>query len=347
MTGSAAPVEHPGWEHFPHDADVGVRGFGKTAAEAFEQAARALTAVITHAEIEPRVRVEVCCEAPDIELLFVEWLNAVIYEMAVVRCCSGALPWGSRMSIQRNDVGRAGRCRAACPGLRGERCDLHGAEGNRGQERTLVRGMRRGRVAEREHGSRSLHARRCHHVACRAARENAGPGDHLCRRRPHPRHGRQGLRAGNQRRDPAWDRPGVLCHAGRPLGLRLPDRRSSGLRSGPGWRRVGRRRRFRYLVRRANDADGALGRGHPLRPEGARRLLFDQIPAGLGSKGAITSMPSTWMRCSPAEPAGRSSAAGERCEIWRGSRNRARCPAPSRRTFPSVPRSGSAAKWER
>lgn len=72
-----------GWEHFPHDADVGVRGFGATAAEAFEQAACALTAVVTHAEVKPKIPVEVRCEAPDLELLFVEWLNAVIYEMAV------------------------------------------------------------------------------------------------------------------------------------------------------------------------------------------------------------------------------------------------------------------------
>jgi SHS2 domain-containing protein len=71
------------WENFPHDADVGVRGFGRTAAEAFEQAAQALTAVVTHAGIEPRIAVEVTCEAPDLELLFVEWLNAIIYEMAV------------------------------------------------------------------------------------------------------------------------------------------------------------------------------------------------------------------------------------------------------------------------
>lgn len=73
------------WEHFPHDADVGIRGFGATPAEAFEQAARALTAVVTHAEVAPKFRVEVNCEAPDRELLFVEWLNAIIYEMAVRR----------------------------------------------------------------------------------------------------------------------------------------------------------------------------------------------------------------------------------------------------------------------
>ena len=72
-----------GWELFSHDADVGVRGFGATVAEAFEGAALALTAVITDARIEPNTRVDVACEAPDIELLLVEWLNAVIYEMAV------------------------------------------------------------------------------------------------------------------------------------------------------------------------------------------------------------------------------------------------------------------------
>lgn len=71
------------WEHFPHDADVGVRGFGETPARAFEQAAQALTAVVTQVEIEPKTPVTVACEAPDLELLFVEWLNAIIYEMAV------------------------------------------------------------------------------------------------------------------------------------------------------------------------------------------------------------------------------------------------------------------------
>jgi SHS2 domain-containing protein len=71
------------WEHFPHDADVGVRGFGATPAEAFEQAALAMMAVVTDAEVKPLQCVEVACEAPDLELLFVEWLNAIIFEMAV------------------------------------------------------------------------------------------------------------------------------------------------------------------------------------------------------------------------------------------------------------------------
>lgn len=69
-------------ERFPHDADVGVRGFGATIETAFEQAALALTAVVTEAPIAERQSLEVSCEAPDSELLFVAWLNAVIYEMA-------------------------------------------------------------------------------------------------------------------------------------------------------------------------------------------------------------------------------------------------------------------------
>jgi SHS2 domain-containing protein len=74
------------WEHFEHGADIGVRGYGASIAEAFEQAALALTAVITElASVQPLERVEVRCEAPDDELLFAEWLNALVYEMATRR----------------------------------------------------------------------------------------------------------------------------------------------------------------------------------------------------------------------------------------------------------------------
>jgi len=73
----------PCWEHFEHDADVGVRGVGRTPEEAFEQAALALTAVITDpARVAARERVTVRCEAPDLELLLADWLNALVYEMA-------------------------------------------------------------------------------------------------------------------------------------------------------------------------------------------------------------------------------------------------------------------------
>lgn len=76
-------VATPYWEHFPHEADMGVRGVGTTPAQAFEQAALAMTAVITDPEkVAAREPVTIACQAPDSELLFVDWLNAIVYEMA-------------------------------------------------------------------------------------------------------------------------------------------------------------------------------------------------------------------------------------------------------------------------
>jgi SHS2 domain-containing protein len=73
------------WEHFPHDADVGIRGIGPTPEAAFEQAAVALKEVVTEADVLPVSKVDVTCKSPDLEMLFVDWLNAIIYEMAVRR----------------------------------------------------------------------------------------------------------------------------------------------------------------------------------------------------------------------------------------------------------------------
>jgi len=89
MTATQTGGTQARWEHFAHDADIGVRGRGATMAQAFEQAALALTAVVTDSEVKPETAVEVSCDAPDDELLFVEWLNAVIYEMAVRRMLFG------------------------------------------------------------------------------------------------------------------------------------------------------------------------------------------------------------------------------------------------------------------
>lgn len=62
---------------------MGIRGIGGTREEAFVQAALALTAVITDpADVHPHEPVTVDCSAPDDEMLLVDWLNALIYEMA-------------------------------------------------------------------------------------------------------------------------------------------------------------------------------------------------------------------------------------------------------------------------
>lgn len=79
-------VAAPRWEHFPHVADIGVRGIGRSKAEAFVQAAVALTAVVTDPrQVRRETRVELSAEGADDELLLLGWLDAIIYAMATRR----------------------------------------------------------------------------------------------------------------------------------------------------------------------------------------------------------------------------------------------------------------------
>ena len=104
-----------GWQHFPHEADLGVCGWAPTLAAAFEQAGLALTAAVSNAEVRPQTKVEIACSAPDHELLFVEWLNAIIYEMAVRKMIFGrykvhiedggltGILWGEPIDVTRHE----------------------------------------------------------------------------------------------------------------------------------------------------------------------------------------------------------------------------------------------------
>lgn len=79
------------WEHFSHDADIGVRGYGATPGEACEQAARAMmAAIVDPAVVRLAQAIDVDVEAPRLDLLLVDWLNALIYEMAERRMLFGA-----------------------------------------------------------------------------------------------------------------------------------------------------------------------------------------------------------------------------------------------------------------
>ena len=74
----------PHWEHFEHKADIGVRGYGNDPAEAFEQAALAMSAIITDLSlIKPSEGIDIACEEADQELLLADWLNAVVYQMSI------------------------------------------------------------------------------------------------------------------------------------------------------------------------------------------------------------------------------------------------------------------------
>ena len=70
------------WEHFSHEADMGVRGIGASVAQAFEQAALAMTAIIVDpATVKALEQVPIQCECADRELLLADWLNALVFEM--------------------------------------------------------------------------------------------------------------------------------------------------------------------------------------------------------------------------------------------------------------------------
>ena len=106
------------WEHFAHGADIGVRGRGATREQAFEMCARALTAVVSDpAGVGEGVRVELAAQAAHDDLLLLEFLNALVYEMAVrhwlcARCevaIAGApggrltaVAWGERVDVARH-----------------------------------------------------------------------------------------------------------------------------------------------------------------------------------------------------------------------------------------------------
>jgi tRNA nucleotidyltransferase (CCA-adding enzyme) len=75
----------------------------------------ALTAVIAELHtVVPTEAVEVTCEAPDDELLFVDWLNALVFEMATRRMLFGrfevhisgqhlhATMWGEAIDLARH-----------------------------------------------------------------------------------------------------------------------------------------------------------------------------------------------------------------------------------------------------
>ena len=71
------------WEHFEHKADIGVRGFGNTLAEAFEQAAVAMTTVVADISlVQATTSISIACSDDDNDALLYDWLNALIYEMA-------------------------------------------------------------------------------------------------------------------------------------------------------------------------------------------------------------------------------------------------------------------------
>ena len=103
------------WEHFAHQADIGIKASADSLSSAFEDAALALTAIVTEPKnVDAAESVKIECSAENDELLLVNWLNAVIYEMAVRKMLFGrfevaienlklsATMWGEKISQQKH-----------------------------------------------------------------------------------------------------------------------------------------------------------------------------------------------------------------------------------------------------
>ncbi len=69
-----------GWEHFEVEADVGVRGWGPSRAEAFAQATLGVFALlVTPDQVQAREDREVRAQADGPEALLVAWIDECLY----------------------------------------------------------------------------------------------------------------------------------------------------------------------------------------------------------------------------------------------------------------------------
>ena len=68
------------YELVDHTADVGIKAYGKTLSEAFENAAKGMFDIITDSsEIENIGQYNIELKAPDLEQLLVDWLSELLF----------------------------------------------------------------------------------------------------------------------------------------------------------------------------------------------------------------------------------------------------------------------------
>ena len=69
------------FEHRDHQADVVLRAWGSTLVEAFGSGAQGLLELMVNtSSIEPSQSVQIACEADDVAILFVTFLNEILFE---------------------------------------------------------------------------------------------------------------------------------------------------------------------------------------------------------------------------------------------------------------------------
>jgi SHS2 domain-containing protein len=74
-------MNNRGHETIDHAADMGIRGWGRTPAEAFEEAAAAMIGImIDGTGLVPSKRIDIAREGADLVELLLEFLNAILVE---------------------------------------------------------------------------------------------------------------------------------------------------------------------------------------------------------------------------------------------------------------------------
>jgi protein archease len=104
------------FETFEHEADIGIRGFGGSMQEAFENAAVALYSVMVNIDaVNPLEERTVTVSAQDRELLLVEWLNALLaisdiermvfskFEVEMEGTTLAGVAWGETLDWDRHE----------------------------------------------------------------------------------------------------------------------------------------------------------------------------------------------------------------------------------------------------
>ena len=105
------------YETFEHEADIGIRGFGNSLEQAFENAAVALYSVMVNVgKIVPAEKKVIAVSATDRELLLVEWLNALLalsdierlvfskFEVKIKDASLTGIAWGERLDRVRHEA---------------------------------------------------------------------------------------------------------------------------------------------------------------------------------------------------------------------------------------------------
>jgi SHS2 domain-containing protein len=68
------------YEIIEHTADIGIKAYGKTLSEAFENIAKGMFDIITDkSEIESVGQYEIKLDAPELEQLLVDWLSELLF----------------------------------------------------------------------------------------------------------------------------------------------------------------------------------------------------------------------------------------------------------------------------